>query len=116
MAEKPVASTSVGLNVESYYFGCWERVGHGFLSPGMRGVVGPVTPWGFAIDSKVFSYSEGWHIEKRDGWTAMGRRDNTVDSRPGSHSTFVFHAVLTLEEAEAQARHYFPEIFERTGW
>lgn len=103
---------------ESYYFGCWKEIGHYYWEPGMTWAHGGAytTPWGYSIDNKDFSYSEEWHLKKRDGWTAIGRRDNTVDTRPASHSTFAFHADLTLEEAVTHARAIFPEIFKRTGW
>lgn len=101
---------------EAYYLGCWREPGHFFFEPGMRRARPNVTPWGGSLDSAEFAYTSTWVMRKRDGWTAIGRRDNTVDSRPGSHSTFAFHADLTIEEAEAEAARLFPEIFERTGW
>jgi hypothetical protein len=82
----------------------------------MASVLGEVTPWGYGLYRKDFTESRTWILLKRDGWTAIGKRDNTVDSRPGSHSTFAFHADLTVTEAEAAARRLFPEIFARTGW
>lgn|SRR5487761_42296 len=102
--------------MEAYYFGCWERAGHYYFAPGMRSVRGEPTPWGYGLDSHTFADSPEWIMWKSDGWTAIGRRDNTVDSRPGSHSTFAFHADLTMAEAEAEAARLFPQIFERTGW
>jgi hypothetical protein len=101
---------------EAYYFGCWEHAGHYFFGPGMTSVRGEPTPWGYSLDSRAFSENKDWFMKKREGWTAIGRRDNTVDTRPGSHSTFAFHADLTVAEAEAEARRLFPEIFKRTGW
>ena len=96
--------------------GCWQEAGHFFFAPGLHGHVYPSpTPWGDSLDRREFADSRTWVILKLDGWTAIGRRDNTVDSRPGSHSTFAFHADLTVDEAEAEARRIFPEIFERIG-
>jgi hypothetical protein len=101
---------------EAYYFGCWEQAGHHFFTPGMHSVRGEVTPWGYDIDSQIFAQSDHWTLLQGDGWTAIGRRDNTVDSRPGSHSTFAFHADLSVGQAELEAATLFPEIFKRTGW
>jgi hypothetical protein len=82
----------------------------------MSTVRGEQTPWGYGLDNHAFADGIPWTRWRKDGWTAIGRRDNTVDSRPGSHSTFAFHADLTIDEAEAKARYLFPEIFARTGW
>ena len=109
-------ASSSEMPSESYYLGCWERVGHFFFGPGMTSVRREVTPWGYGLDCKEFTESRAWVILKKDGWTAIGRRDNTVDSRPGSHSTFAFHSDLTVAEAETEARRLFPEIFARAGW
>lgn len=108
--------TQHSRSYEAYYLGCWERPGHFFYAPGMRRVRETVTPWGGSLDSADFAYSSAWLMKQKDGWTAIGRRDNTVDTRPGSHSTFAFNADLTVEEAEVEAARLFPEIFERTGW
>jgi hypothetical protein len=107
-------SESVRSYGESYYLGCWQEAGHFFFAPGLaRHVYPSPTPWHGNLDSRDFADSRDWLRKELDGWTAIGRRDNTVDSRPGSHSTFAFHAVLTTAEAEAEARRLFPEIFER---
>jgi len=102
---------------EAYYLGCWREPGHFYWAPGMtRPKTSTPTPWGGGLDQRAFADSREWLMLKAEGWTAIGRRDNTVDSRPGSHSTFAFHADLAVDEAEAEARRQFPEIFERTGW
>jgi hypothetical protein len=101
--------------VEAYYLGCWREPGHFFFTPQMQKVHN-VTPWGGSLDRREFADSDDWVMLKKDGWTAVGRRDNTVDTRPGSHSTFAFQHDMTLGEAVQQARATFPEIFERTGW
>lgn len=103
--------------MEVYYLGCWREAGHFYWAPGMtRPKTTTPTPWGGDLDSREFADSREWVVWRKDGWTAIGRRDNTVDTRQGSHSTFAFHADLTVEEAERLAREIFPEIFIRTGW
>lgn len=102
--------------IEAFYLGCWEEPGHFFHMPGMLRARPAETPWGGNLDSNEFAYSNDWLMWKKDGWTAIGRRDNTVDTRPGSHSTFAFHADMTVDQAVDEARRQFPQIFARTGW
>ena len=97
------------------FFGCWRQAGHCYWTPGMGrvrlyGV--KVTPWGNGIDSKIW-YRPMWSLLQLAGWTAVGRSDNTVDSRPGSIAVFCFPAVLTLDAALEQARTTFPEVWRR---
>ena len=98
---------------EAYFFGCWREPGHYYWTPRMERVQPSLKPWAASIDSKDFAYSTDWLMKKLDDWTAIGRRDNTVDKRPGCHSTFVFHADLTLIEALAMAALTFPEVWAR---
>lgn len=110
-------SGTPALEERVFYLGCWKQVGHYFWRPGMERVRyggPPPTPWGYALDNKAFN-TQDWHIEKKDGWTAVGLEDRTVDSRPGSHSIFAFCGDLTLEDAVDLARVNFPEVFARLG-
>jgi hypothetical protein len=103
--------------IEAYYFGCWQQSGHRFVLPSMRSATyksGPPTPWGYGLDTSDFDVPE-WHTKKLDGWTAIGTRDRTVDSRPGSISVFAFHADLTYADALSLARKTFPDVFARLG-
>lgn len=74
-------------------------------------------PWGYSLDGGLLkhkSLKQGQAVtERRDGWTALSFWDYSVDSRPGSSSTFVFDALLGSEEALAAARENFPAVFER---
>jgi hypothetical protein len=102
--------------MEAFYMGCWQRVGHYLWRPGMEKVryhEEEPTPWGYSgLDCEHFNTSD-WALLKKDGWTAVGLEDRSVDSRPNSHSVFAFHADLTVDEAVALARETFPEIFAR---
>jgi hypothetical protein len=99
-----------------FYFGCWNRSGHGYWALGGSGLGLNVPPWGSSIDSKDM-YPEGRQgvarLHHKDGWTALSMADRTVDSRRGSHSTFVIEGELDYDEALAAARAQFPRVFAR---
>lgn len=106
--------------MEAFYVGCWHQVGHYTWFPGM--VRAPYRdeeaagPWGYnGLDCAHFN-TRGWAILKKDGWTAVGLEDRSVDKRPNSHSVFAFHADLTLDEAVELARKTFPDVFARPGF
>jgi hypothetical protein len=114
--------------MQAFYFGCWQREGHSFFAPGMRAVAGPVSPWGFGVDQGILHAAhfraqgarrddeqrEGVAVvAHQDAWTALSFWDRSVDTRKGSHSTFVFDGLLSGEGALAAARVLFPEVFER---
>ena len=97
------------------FFGCWDEAGHYYWAPGMpyhHPNEREATPWGLSIDSSGWDHP-GWRIEHLAGWTAVGRRDNTVDSRPGSIAVFCFPGDLTLDVALEQARTTFPQVWTR---
>lgn len=48
-----------------------------------------------------------------DGFTILGFRDNSIDSRGGSHSTFLVPGNWYYEEALAMAADAFPFVFQR---
>lgn len=124
--------------VTAYYFGCWRSLGHYLWNRGTDGhpysasrderrLLGgptfsrepepPVIPWGYSLDGGLLkdkSLRQGEAVvERRDGWTAVSFWDRSVDSRPGSSSTFVFDAELDDDAALATARELFPPIFAR---
>ena len=47
-------------------------------------------------------------------FTILSFHDYSVDTRPNSHCTFVLHkGPLTFDEAVAEAKHLFPQVFDR---
>jgi hypothetical protein len=118
----------------AYYVGCWQRSGHYCWAPdgsrpGRGAVLSPwasdaLTPVDESQCTKVMGYDynsprqapqpEGvWHHTQKDGWTMLCSWDRSVDPRNGSHASFVFDALLTREEAEAEARRQFPTVWAR---
>lgn len=48
-----------------------------------------------------------------DGWTVFGFHDYSIDSRPGSHSTFAARGIHSAEVMEQEARRLFPDVWAR---
>lgn len=105
-----------------YYFGCVGQCGH-FLHHPETGRVRPtdreVHPWGYDIDGGIFQGSkQAWtaglvHIQSKDGWTGISFADYSIDTRPGSHSTFVVEGEFSEEEILLAAKKQWPQIFGR---
>jgi hypothetical protein len=109
-----------------YYYGCAnDDAGHFLWAPdrssrfGLEGVRNfrMAQPWGVGIDGPIeadFPQTQGKaHLHYRDGWTALWFWDRSVDSRPGSHSTFIAEGTLSLEAMLVLARERFPEVWAR---
>lgn len=118
----------------AYYTGCWGRPGivcrtpdgwQPFTATGHK-----PSPWasglypvddslcqrelGYVCGGPKIPQPEGvWRHIQRDGWTMLSSWDRSVDPRDGSHASFVFDALLTADEAEAEARRLFPAIWAR---
>src|SRR4051794_21605890 len=111
------------------YNGCHERVGHFFFAPGMRSE----SFWdrdayqlnrrelckldaGFAPQN-TFAQGEAWfHVGNVNGvkYMVISFWDNSIDSRPGSHSTFlILGEPLCFNDAIAKCREMFKEVFVR---
>lgn len=128
-AEKERLHRNLGIakhrDCESYYFGCHLQSGHYFWKPGMKktnlGYRDMVNDLPFSdIDGGLAPAKGEGQIEgiaklsHKDGWTALAFWDRSVDHRPGSHSTFLFHAAeLPFAVALALARETYPEVFAR---
>ena len=103
---------------EILYFGCIDEAGHYLFSKRNPQIRTSDQPWGILIDGKTVGHGgygrEGVCVTtKKDGWTAVDFTDNSVDTRPGSHSCFLVAADLTTEQVLALAREQWPEVFSR---
>lgn len=114
---------SGGQPKKAYDQGATERRLLGSYPHSSERVVGEI-PWGYGLDSGVVSRAvrdgrvvdlrQGRAVvEHRDGWTALSFWDYSVDSRPGSSSTFVFDQILDGPTALAEARRAFSAVFDR---
>lgn len=75
-------------------------------------------PWPY-LDGTLCCITKGYQrqgvatLHHKAGWTALAFWDRTGDSRPGSHSTFVYPGTLRYEDMLTQAEHDWPGLFDR---
>lgn len=112
-----------------FYFGCWSRSGHAMWTP--NGEVREGGPWSYStldaapLDSHGRNTGRGlvpadpeqqegvWRLTHKDGWTALGAWDRSVDTRRGSVSVFVAegtHGELDMLRITSTA---FPSVWDR---
>ncbi len=107
------------------YCGCHGQVGHYFFMAGMRSLTTLVREanhselckldTGFAPQD-TNKEGEAWFHSERVGeirYCVISFWDRSVDSRPGSHSTFLLFADKCFNDALADCRAAFPEVFSR---
>lgn len=78
-------------------------------------------PWGKGIDGDLQPFARNGYVvpngaarfTQEHGWSALSWWDNSIDTRPGSHSTFVVEGAYSAEEVLAMARVRFPWVFSR---
>jgi hypothetical protein len=107
-----------------FYFGCGSEAGHYYWTPGRHGMAktrwlsaadhglpwgrvdGQLTPRGREVQGEAL-------LHHKDGWTALAFWDRSVDTRGGCNSVFFFDSRLSFEQALADAREHFPQVFAR---
>lgn len=107
------------------YYGCGTDAGHYVWRPGMQRVrEAAPTPFDMHIPGAAqkldggytppMGYVEGAaRLTHALGWTVLSYWDNTVDNRPGSHSTFAVEGTHGFDAMLAAAREHFPTVFAR---
>lgn len=102
-----------------YYFGCepsyaghrlWDR--EWYDANWFRNTVVPRKLLD-AIDGTFVPDGPGWQSSRVGPWWIISTIDNTVDTRPRSHSTFVGKGFADEAAFVAAARTRFPSVFER---
>ncbi len=122
-----------------FYYGCWGGVGHYLWTPrGQFADEDRALPWApheidprlagdpnlmnprmravgiFVWDGNLEHQPEGMvRVHHREGWTAVGWWDRSLDRRFGSNAAFFVEATVDAEEALRAAREAFPAIFAR---
>lgn len=95
-----------------YYFGPLNDTGHyAYREDGSKvdsHTWVAMCPWGFQVDGGIQpkgSQEEGVAaIVHKDGWTALTFWDRTIDTRPGSHSTYLAEGTFTFEQMVEMAK------------
>lgn len=111
------------MNPLVYYFGCIRDKGHYMWHPRTQQHVQATLnqPWGYRIDGGVFPTKPDTlgagviQYVAKDGWSLICFADYSVDSRPGSHSTFLAHAKASADQLVVWAKNQWPEVFLREG-
>jgi hypothetical protein len=109
------------------YCGCHEVVGHFFYEPNMVRL-NPQTyaanynslnqlDCGFAPQDTQ-AEGEAWYHSARcengdTRYNVISFWDRSVDSRPGSHSTFLLLGDRSFDDSLAECRKAFPQVFAR---
>lgn len=113
-----------------FYYGCVDRAGHYLWSPNgdyplrRRFSEADALPWGAKIDGGLCPQTTSeclqgvalLHVawDALDvPWTAVSFWDNSVDSRPGSCSTFIVEGAHTFEQVMVLAKVAFPTVWSR---
>lgn len=112
--------------MEALYMGCYLDSGHHPWDENMERVHWkwnaevPVEgiPWGPELDNGLCpghsASREGIAaLHHKDGWTALAFWDRSVDTRPGSHSTFCIKGTYDFEEMKRLCQERFPKIWAR---
>ena len=99
-----------------FYFGVLDH-GHFMYEPGDSLYLRELAqPWGEDVDGDLCptSYENGLALlHHKDGWTALSFRDQSGDTRPGSHSTFLVRGTFTFDEMLALAKAQWADVFAR---
>lgn len=119
---------------DDLYFGCWgNQPGHDLRTP--DGARHSRLPFGYPPKLDGIAVDMGFtpgvlDISKRprdpgtipngaaalhhvSEWTVLSFWDNSIDTRPGSHSTFISRGTLTFEGAVVRAKAAFPSVWKR---
>lgn len=111
--------------IDAFYFGVWPGTDHGhFLyAEGSNGLY--FKPYLEVLPFKLHELDSTFcpKTTRQQGaaklrwphkeWTTLAFWDQTGDSRPGSHSTFVLRGQLKFEEALERAKSAFPQVMTR---
>ena len=105
---------------EPYYFGCHKEAGHFAWDRSLfLKARGPAADWLSSRDGRFPPLGGGrqgiaslTHYP-RSQVTVLAFWDRSVDSRPGSNSTFLLPGVMTFVESVIAAREAFPAVWKR---
>jgi len=106
---------------DALYFGCWSSTGHYLFNskggsehaqfhPAAKHIDGLLGDW---VEDVPENLGRVHVIRFGVRWTILAFWDRSVDSRGGSHSSFIFKGAVPAAEAMAKAKELFPHVFAR---
>lgn len=100
------------------YFGCTIEPGHYLFNEAHKHLRYEDSPvpnldGGYVPHAAKHGPEGVVRVTKLNGFTILGFRDNSIDTRGGSHSTFLVPGDLSYQEALDQAAAAFPFVFHR---
>ena len=114
------SSTKARAMSEILYFGCVGRSGHYVYEPCSTfrsRNIGESAEWLRSMDGelppKTTSLEGAATITHRHNSTVISFWDRSVDTRPGSSSTFLIPGLMDFDTAKGVAKATFPEIWKR---
>lgn len=106
-----------------FYCGCHGDKGHYLWTEDEdeSGKFWAMQPWGVRVDGELQPFPRGGFIVRNGatrftlehGWSALSWWDNSIDGRPGSHSTFMVKGTWSAKEVLSMAQRRFPWVFSR---
>jgi len=114
--------------IDRLYYGCGPAdTGHYFWLPdSYRGKYAnshdklAACPWGYSVDGGLQSQGACRQgrcaLHRKDGWTALAWWDQSMDTRPGSCSTFCMLGEHDFDVMVAAFRESFPWAAQRMGF
>ena len=111
-----------------YYFGCVDIAGHHLWTTMSGGQLTslktrlPAELGNISIDGQFMPVTHKqndrylWIVDTPESrWTIISFIDNTVDNRPGSHSTFIFEGAVYDCDVNIFIEKHYPMIYKRMG-
>ena len=103
-----------------YYYGCKEESGHFLWQPNRITTVPfhqeGLIPW-INIDMGLCPQTTRKQgvakIHHKEGWTAIAFWDNSIDTRPGANSVFLYEDLLEYDQMIEAFEEHFPNIYNR---
>lgn len=106
--------------MRTFFFGKWGDGGHHlYHQDGTKASKGEELPWtessldSGALDPKGSTKQGVAAVHWVRGWTAVALHDFTGDSRPGSHSVFLFEGRIELADINQAIQDHYPDLHAR---
>lgn len=104
-----------------YYFGCMSDIGHFLYDENGRYVYRKCTDkpeLSHSLDGGYWPKDKGQPqsvgaLSYENNWSILSCWDRSIDSRYGSHSTFIIEGTHTFDEILVAIKKHFPQVMAR---